>query len=410
MALVAVATVLLDSAVPVLPDTALIGKLTAARLAILVGLVAVALSGGRWRDLRSPLDLPIALLVVAGTATTVIGDHEAAPLRSLLTVVGGYYLTVGVLRRDPQAFGALSLLMLVAVGLAGSVALAQSAQSTATGFCRTLTFAEVACGTPGVVHRSIGTFTNPNLLAAFLLLFGPFAAAAAWRARPGQERVVLFGLVFVGYAGLATTFSRMGCLAALVTAGLAAALVWSRGRIRVRTLLLGAGLLALAGAAAVIALDALGLRLTAWRLGLAAWRDRPLTGVGLGRAGDVIGTGGTGTDFRHAHNLWLNALVEAGPVALIAVVLITVLGMTVAVRAAAARQTGGLAGLTALTGFFLMSLTDHPAAAERIHVAWWLALALVMAPRAGIVLPPDPPTSEPEVVPSEPSVPALLRS
>lgn len=380
VALLAVAAVLVNTAVQILPNTALPGRLTATRIVIAVGVIALAVSGARLRDLRSPLDLPVALLLLAGTVTTIYGGHSAAPLRGLLTAVAGYYLAVGVLRRDPEAWRALVLLALFCCAAAGAVALAQLSQSTPTGFCRTVSFADVNCRRPGVLSRSTGTFPNPNLLATYVLLLGPFAAVAATRVRPRGERLVLLGLLGLGYAGLVTTFSRMGWFAALASAGLVGGLAWSRHRTGHRRIGLAVAALGLGSIALIAITGALGSRARAWELAVDAWREHPVTGVGLGRAGDVIGSGGGRIDFVHAHNLWLNWLVEAGPLALLAVVLITAVALRCSVRSARAGTAGGLAGLAAVVGFCLVCLTDHPTGADRLSVAMWLVLALVLAP------------------------------
>lgn len=380
VALIAVAVVLLDTAVQIFPDTALPGRLTAARLAILVGLVALGVSGARWRDFRSPLDLPVGLLLFAGAVVTVYGGHGAAPLRGLLTAIAGFYLAIGVLRRDPDAWQTLILLGLFCCAIAGAVALAQFSQSTPTGFCRTVTFADVDCRRPGVLSRSTGTFPNPNLLATYILLLGPFAVVAATRSRPRSERLVLSGLLALGYVGLVTTFSRMGWFAAVASAALVGGLVASRGRLRGRTLGLAAALAGLATLGLIAVSGALDVRARAWNLAVDAWREHPITGVGLGRAGDVIGDGGARIDFVHAHNFWLNWLVEAGPLALLAGVLITVGALRCAVRSALAGTAGGLAGLAAVLGLVLVGLTDHPTGADRLSVTMWLTLALVVAP------------------------------
>lgn len=380
VSLIAVAAVLLDTAVQIFPDTPLPGRLTAARLALVIGLVAVGVSGARWRDCRSPLDLPVALLLLAGTATTVLGGHGAAPLRGLVSAVAGYYLALAVLRRVPGAWRALLLLALFCSAVAGAVALAQLSQSTPTGFCRTLSFADANCRRPGVLGRSTGTFPNPNLLAAFVLLLGPFGAVAAARVRPPAERLVLLGLLGLGYVGLVTTFSRMGWFSALMSAGVVGGLSTFRGRVGNRTLGLVAALVGLITVSLIVATGSLAVRARAWGLALDAWREHPLVGVGLGRAGDVIGTGGTRIDFVHAHNFWLNWLLEAGPLALFAVVVLTAVSLRCAVRGALAGTARGLAGLAAMVGFFLLCLTDVPTGADRISVAMWLTLALVMAP------------------------------
>lgn len=383
--LLTVSVVLLDTAVPVLPNDAVVAKLTLGRLLIAIGLVTLVASGARWRDFRSWLDLPIGLLVLVGVATTVRGGYDGSALRALLTAVASYYLVVGVVRRDRGAWRALSLVAFVAVVVAGVVAVSQFAQDTPTGFCRSAALRDVPCG-PDAFSRSIGTFDNPNLLAAFVVLLGPFAVLFALRNLARGERVVALGVVGIAYLGLLVSFSRMGLVAAAAGAVVAAALLLVRARGWRRSAPLLA--LPLAGLAGIVVLvsaasgirRAFGVRNEAWGLAVDAGNSRPVLGVGIDRAGDVMNSlGQPQIEFFHAHNLWLNWYAETGVPGLLAVVAITVIGLFVAARAAVDGSPLAAAGLVGLVGFFLMGLTDHPSALDRLATAWWVCLGMVMA-------------------------------
>ncbi|WP_165396112.1 O-antigen ligase family protein [Streptomyces sp. F001] len=151
-----------------------------------------------------------------------------------------------------------------------------------------------------------------------------------------------------------------------------------------RRILAGVGLVILVGAGAAIAVvsragDSLGVRGQAWNAALDIAADNPL-GVGLGRSGAVISAGADGDRvFVHAHNLWLNWLVETGPLGLLAILSVTVVAWISAARAARAKSVIGTVGLAALTGFFLMCMLDHPANLDRIDSLFWVTLGLVMA-------------------------------
>jgi O-antigen ligase len=386
--LAALAVVVLDSATDFFPDEPLAGVVTPVRLAILAGLAALLVAGGRLREFRTRLDLPIALLLFASVATTYLGGHPTAPLRGLVTAVAGYYLVVGVRRAQPESWRAVALLALVSVSAAGTTAFAQLTNEVPTGFCRTGLLTDVDCeaGAAGTLIRATGTFANPNLLAAFLVLVTPIAllSAAALADRTAKVAVAVVGLV--GLGAVLTTFSRAGYVAAaagMVVFGVAHWLAPRLGR-RQRRAMTVVGLAGLAAAAVAIwvvsgAGKSLGVRGQAWQAAVDLGTANPL-GVGLGRAGAVISAAVPGERvFVHAHNLWLNWLVEAGVLGLLAMVTVTVVAWFSASRASRERAVTGPAGLAALTGFFLMCTMDNPANLVRIEALFWIVLGLVMA-------------------------------
>ncbi|MGI5460725.1 O-antigen ligase family protein [Streptomyces sp. CA-249302] len=390
----AVAVLLLDAATDFFPDDPITGVLTPTRLVLLIGLAAMAVPApgrprARLRDFRTRLDLPIGLLLGASVLATYGGGHPTAPLRGLLTVVACYYLVVGLRRTQPESWRAVGLLALAGVAAAGTSALAQFTNDTPTGFCRTGLLTDIACDAGGddVLVRATGTFANPNLLAAFLVLLLPFTllAAVAVDERTARTAIVVLGVI--GYGALLTTFSRAGYVAGAAGLLVLGAAYWLAPRLVDRTrrrLVAGVGVGGLLAASAAIWLasragNSLGIRGQAWRAALDLAPDNPL-GVGLGRSGAVITATAPGDRvFVHAHNLWLNWLVETGPSGLLAIAAVTVVAWTSAARAARAKSVVGTVGLAALTGFFLMSMLDHPANLDRIDVLFWCVVAVVMA-------------------------------
>jgi hypothetical protein len=127
-------------------------------------------------------------------------------------------------------------------------------------------------------------------------------------------------------------------------------------------------------------------RTEAWSVSFEVARDNPLTGVGLGRAGDALtAAGDPGDHYRHSHNLWLSWLVEAGPLAFLAWIWIAGWLLWRSYRAAGRGRVLGATCLAAVTGFFVFSLFDHPGNVERIATAFWFVAALIAAG----VRPPD---------------------
>jgi O-antigen ligase len=386
----AVAVVVLASATDFFPDTALvpgvplISMITPLRLVICGGLIALLCTGARLSTLRTRIDIPIGVLLLVSTVGTVAGRWPGAPLRELFVEVAVFYLAVGLRRTRPESWAAVSMLALVSVSIAGSVAFAQVTNQTFTGFCGGGFFGDEVTCAHGAMIRAEGTFSNPNELAAFLLLLAPLAALAVTLVTEKLTRVVLIGLTVVGSAAVLTTFSR-GAYGAIVVSLLVAAARRPLSRLsRYQvTLIPTAGTLVLAGSGMVIAVLAqhnasLGLREKAWTAALREALAHPVLGVGLGRAGSVI-TAETGTQFAHVHNLWLNWLVETGVPGLLAITTITVVGVVSAARLASQGSATGTAELAGLSGFLVTSLLDDPANLSRIALAMWLMIGLIMA-------------------------------
>ncbi|MFB6639162.1 O-antigen ligase family protein [Streptomyces chartreusis] len=388
----AVAVVLLDSATDFFPDDPLAGILTPTRLALLLGVIALVVPvrgrpRARLRDFRTRLDLPIGLLVAVSAATTYRGGHPTAPLRGLLTVIACHYLVVAVRRTRPESWRAIGLLALTGVAAAATSAFSQVTNETPTGFCRTGLLTDVACDAAGdgVLIRATGTFANPNPLAAFL--------------------------VVIGYGALLTTFSRAGYVAGAAGLLVLGGAYWLAPTIADRAqrrLFAVLGTLALLGAAGAIwavsrAGNSLGVRGQAWEAALRLAADTPL-GVGLGRSGTAISAAAPGgRTFVHAHNLWLNWLVEAGPLGLLAITAVAAIAVYCAARAARAKSVIGTVGLAALTGFFLMSMMDHPANLDRIDALLWCTLAVITAETPATWR--TRPGTTPTLVPTQPKRP-----
>lgn len=384
VAMLAVAVVMLTAATDFFPDSTLVGVVTPLRLVIACGLIALPFTGARWTTLRTRIDIPIGILVVVAAAGTLLGGRPGAPLRELLVEVAVFYLVVGLRRTRPESRAAVSILALVSVAIAATVAFSQVNNQTPTGFCGGGFLGDVTCGN-GAMIRAEGTFSNPNELAAFLLLLAPTAILARNMVRDRLAQTVLVGLAICGGAAVLVTFSRgayAGIVAGVAAAMAARTLFRKLGRVQL-TLIVTAATLATAGSAMVVAVlsrhdQSLGLRGTAWTAALRIAAAHPLLGVGLGRAGSVI-TALTGVDFAHAHNMWLNWLVETGVPGLVAITAITVIAVVSAARLASQGSAAGACELAGLTGFLLMSLLDDPANSSRIAVAMWLLIGLVMA-------------------------------
>ena len=386
MPLVAVGALLLSTGIEILPADALVWKLTLGRLLVIVALIALIAGGARLRDFRTGLDIPIALLLLAAVVTTlrhpIAGEDSAAPLRFVLTVIAFFYVTVAMCRRRPKVRLALPMIATFAIVASAVVGVEQVAQDQFTGFYRD-GFTPVITGKPqpDLLPRARGSFANQNLLASHVLLLAPLAVAFALSEVAREVRVALFGLAALAYLGLLLTFSRAGLGAAIVAGVVVAYAMRPRWRPRLRVAIAAGAVLLVLGAA-VTGGDMVGGfgRTEAMSLSLDVARDNVTTGVGLGRSGDAMtAAGDEGDSYRHAHNLWLTWLTEAGPLALVAWVWIAAWLLWRGYRAAGRGRVLAASSLAAVTGFFIFSLFDHPSNVERIATAFWFLAALIAA-------------------------------
>jgi O-antigen ligase len=375
VALLCLAVVLLDAGADLLPDEAVVGIVTPLRLVVGVGLLAAVVGLGSPLRLWTVLDAAVAGLVLASALATVAAGQDWSGWRAVVTSVAVYYLAVAVRRTSSGSPGVIGLLALLGCALAATSAVQQGLAGTETGFCRGAANATAdICGSDALI-RVTGTFPNPNLLAAFLVLILPLAAVGSAALAERASRVLGTGVVVLGYAAVLLTASRGGVLGALAGAGVFVVLRRPSAR------RIAAAVLALAVAVAALLLAAggsVGVRADVWTESLRMIGEHPL-GVGPGRAGPLLAAAVPGDEqFQHAHNLWLNWLVETGYLGLAGI-----LGVTVGAGAITAytirRDTGVVAAALAagLAGFAVIGLADHPANASRLSLVMWTVLGLL---------------------------------
>lgn len=380
--LIAAAALLLGAATELLPVENLF-KITLARLLIIAGLVSVvALHGLRKELFLTGLEIPIFLLLLAATLVTFNFGMGGSHLRFLFESVALFYLVVAICRTgDVGAVQALALVALVGVVASASEGISQVAQGQATGFYRVgfTPVTELGAAPAGSITRAIGSFANPNLLSTHILLLAPMAALVVGFVSTRELRVVAWGMVGLAYLGLILTFSRAGIGAALL--GFFIALYATRPQLRKR-LLLVAGVAVLALAAGIIAsggkmVSGFG-RPLAYKTAFEVIDNNKVFGVGLGRSSDVMNVVTPKSSFRHAHDLWLTWWVEAGPLALLSMLWISIALLVKSLRGSLKRNPYSIAALIGLVGFFAFGLLDHPANVNRIATTFWVVAAIAV--------------------------------
>jgi hypothetical protein len=397
--LLLVGVLLLSTAADILPNDTIVGvgevQLNLARLLVVVGLVAVVIGHGfRLSDWRTGLALPLLLLL----AVSLYSSHKYGTyprFRFLAEGVAVFYLTFAVVRaRGEEARDGLAFLGLIALSIAALTAVAQLAQDVHTGFyrdgCTPLTLDPGVEPPSGSIPRATGTFSNPNILAGYLLLLLPVGVmASAYVARVrGLWAAVALGGGF-GFLAIVFTFSRAAVLMSLVAIGLGVLVSDVRHRrwLILVVVLLGVAIATLAGSCGSESTASYG-RTEEWKQTFEVIRDNPVWGVGLGRLGFVLQSENPASTARHAHNLWLTWWAEAGTGAFIAWVWLALALLWRSLRAALRGSATARTGLVALVGFFGFSMLDHPANTDRVALAFWIVAgfaAAVADPGPGLI-------------------------
>ncbi len=241
------------------------------------------------------LTVGCALLTLAALLCVVpAGLRAPQPAAIRFGFLGGGVATLaaGLFGFDPPAGLALGL-GVIAVGMAG-LALS-AADAVATRIClraflwsalaaSLLALAMLVSHRPAAIYaydnaRAVGTFLNPNELAAYTLVALGCAAPLAIATR-GRDRLALITAVVLAIT-LAATFSRWGGLSAICGVAVYALAVRARRLLAAALLLalIGIGLNALAGATHHNPRDT-EARAVAWRTGWTTFQRFPLLGVG----------------------------------------------------------------------------------------------------------------------------------
>jgi O-antigen ligase len=294
----------------------------------------------------TPGAVGIALAMLLAAAICTWGSfRRPAPRRIVLAqlLAGAAIIPAALLGFDPVTGSELALIVL-AMGIVG---VAVYGYSVLPGVTRTIVVAwlgsaTLAAGTacamilsrnPAALYaydngRAVGTFLNPNELAAYLLVVLGLAAGIAAYARSGPLRVLAGVTLIAGVLALGATYSRWGVVSAV------AGLLFFALLVRSRRIWIGLGVVAVLAGVLVVAGPGEAehhnprddtSRIVAWTTGVRTWLAFPLTGVGplaFRRTYDVLrppeAPGGEAPVAFDPHSLPLAYLDESGLVGLIA--------------------------------------------------------------------------------------------
>lgn len=262
----------------------------------------------------------------------------------------------------------------------------------------------------GHAGLATGLFTNRNHQALFLNIAGLLAAASGrlrQRGQPGLPPLVCVGLVLLFAAGVLATGSRTGVALLLLSVPLALMALWPR-ELRSRRIFVSAAgatavaIMALATSAGETALARFAslddARFAYWvdvRLAIAEYWP---VGSGFGTFATIYqrfeSLAGVGPSYvNHAHNDFLELLVEGGLLAL--AVLVAAIALLVFASVRLFRVAGGPAwtvlGQSSAVGLLIIvlhSVVDYPLRMVSLTTLFGILSALLFAP------PGEPPSGE----------------
>ncbi|MBO9308920.1 MAG: O-antigen ligase family protein [Chloroflexi bacterium] len=376
-------------------------------LALTLGLAYVTFEGGAWRGAMSMTTAPRTLWLLAiafgawllwRTARRLAWERTALDPAMPLWLAAFAISTVSNLEKLPRiAYGLWFAALYIAlwyslhdvirhgVGRLGAVdALLLSAVLP-------LITALQQVGQPRI-DRIAGRLENPNILAAFLVLVTPLAAARFLAPPPrmahGLYRAALGAFAAALCVAIYFTGSR-GAWLGMIAAAAAGAWTASGGRIRASWAIAGATPILIGAALLLAAARSDEVRLSIYRQAIAYFAARPLTGNGLFTAKfyqPLPSRPGFAMLHVHAHNAPLQIAAELGLLGAMA------LGVTALVTMRAGiiawRQAHGeervirASALAALAGFGAHHMVDFPVMAPAISATLIVVLIIALMPEA----------------------------
>lgn len=165
--------------------------------------------------------------------------------------------------------------------------------------------------------RAAATFPNPNLFAQFLLMAIPFVAAYGFTGQRSASKILSRVSLLLGVVGITVTFSRGAYLA---LGAIAVVMCIANIRRLIPILIVAFSMVLLLPSTVFDRLTSMGdasdvaiiERFEVWGITMLEFLERPLFGHGLGIETMRVALSSLGFAAPHAHNLFLEFLVEGG--------------------------------------------------------------------------------------------------
>ncbi len=367
--------------------------------------IARRIARGHW-SIATPLDLPLALLLLLGLVAVGISIDIPQSARSYAELVGGAALYFGVVnglraRESAQVNAArgiskpftITLYLLIglalAMGLAGALGLRWPDKFLPAPIYAYLPKFDFSIFNPR-------GFT-PNIVAGALAPIVPLCWLWGWQ-QTRRRRLTLFGISLTLLTIIVLTQSRGAMIGIVVSVAFSA--LWLKPRVGwlVAALLIGA-VIAFLGVEANRAADFAALddstvtaagRFELWSRALYIAQDFPFTGIGLGAFSQVVPVmyplfiNSPDAPLPHAHNMYLQMAVDYGIGGFVCFIGMTTtmlaLGVTTIKRARGTPNALLALGLVAGYIVFLAhGMLDAVFVSSKVSVIIWLLLALLTA-------------------------------
>jgi len=346
---------------------------TAIHIATTTGLTMVLIQyawNSEWRWIRTPLDRPIACIVVYAGLSTALSVHRATSLRALLLLINYimiYYWVVHVTRSRRRLERMMRLFVL------------SSAFLSVFGLAKAFGLNPFSCWNYTDIPQSslslTSTFGNRNHMAGYLEMTLPLALCMAVYAASHFRRFILLYIACIQAGALTLTLSRGGWIGFSGSLVLIATMLPFLSRrshrktwtLSVVTALAALTVIILSSTPAVERLLTLGngsqtpgmtVRIYIWQSVLHMIQDHPFLGTGPGTFALIFTQyqpPGLVQQFFMAHNDYLHLIAETGlPAALLMVWTLWVLFRTGAARLKHPSRRirswtlGAMAGITAI--------------------------------------------------------------
>ena len=396
----------------VLPSESALEPWAARAAVVSIALLPVAV----WPWQPDPFSSPKLWVLVAGTCAVLLATprRDALPLPRALAWLGGIWMatfvaaTLGAGLDDlrPTLLGIVCVAFAMAVARSGvapsRVVAAQAVGATVVAAVALLQwmgadlFAAIGWHAPvegaSIRMRVFGTLGNPNFVGALMAMSLGLVGAAAHEARTGGARVAAVGAAGLQAGALLATGSRGAVLGLAVGAIAWAAVRWSGRAVGALVVVLAFGGAAIALSPARPLDTTIAGRVYLWRVVAPFAMQDLVTGLGPGVfeirfpewQREAAARGDRDRRFLgladHAHNDYLEALVERGIPGLISVIAaIVVTWRTARTRHRPASPIIAAALSTVVAGA-ACALVDFPLARPVELTWWWLAITLIVTP------------------------------
>lgn len=306
----------------------------------------------------------------------------------VLSFIAFYFVIVNSITTKEQ----LDSMLLLFVGVGTIVALYGVYQYFFAGTFASSSFVDKEMF-EDISTRVSGTFDNPNVMGEYLLLVIPVALTYLWKSKKWFPKLFTCGIIGIMLMSLAFTYSR-GCylgIAAcigifLLLVNLKSIILFLVGLVAL-PLVLPSSILNRLSSIGNTGDSSTSYRISIWKGAIDMIRDYWYRPIGQGTVAfnqiyPLYSYSGVGAE--HAHNLFLQLMIETGILGIIAMAGVLfkfyqTLGHALKVCKEKILSVQMIAFIAGMTGFLIQSLFDNTWYNNRMILIFWIFLGLAMA-------------------------------